>query len=468
MKLKIYQLLCLLLCFSVISLNNLLAQQKLIQNAKPNIIFILTDDQRWDALGAMGNPIAKTPNIDDLAHKGTLFRNAFVTTSMCVVSRASILLGQYESRHKINSFITPFTAQQLQNTYPALLKKEANYKIGFIGKFGVGQPPYTEQSKGYDFFAVDNKGQPDYELKDENGNFIHHTDKVARDIDRFLDKFSNQGPFMLNVSFKAPHEQDKDPRQYIVQERFKDIYKDVHIPVPETADPKYWQSFPAFFKDSLNEARLRWWGRYSTPELFQENVKKYYSLITGVDEVVGKIRKKLKEKGIDKNTIIIFMGDNGFFLGEHGMTEKYYGQEESIRVPLIIYNPLAAAQYKGIQPPMIALNIDICPTILSFAGVPIPAQVQGVDLSQLLAHKIADRKDFFYEQTVFKTPKIPQVEGVVSTQLKYMNYIEHGYEQLFDLSKDPHERINYAGDTAYKKQLDSMRNRYKVLKELVR
>src|SRR5687768_11841362 len=157
------------------------------RNKKPNIIFLLTDDHRWDALGVMGNKIIQTPHLDSLARKGVFFRNAYVTTAICAVSRASILTGQYQSRHGIGDFITSFDSAALQNTYPILLKN-AGYRIGFIGKYGVGKP--DEQPRHlYDFWECTNKIQPDYEMTDEKGNYIHNTDKVSRDVSKFLDQF---------------------------------------------------------------------------------------------------------------------------------------------------------------------------------------------------------------------------------------------------------------------------------------
>jgi arylsulfatase A-like enzyme len=435
---------------------------------KPNIIFVLTDDHRWDALGVMGNPIIQTPNIDKLARQGLIFRNAYVTTSICAVSRASFLTGQYQSRHGINDFKTSLRAEALKNTYPMLLK-EAGYHIGFIGKYGVGNPKDQPKDQ-YDFWDCSLKGQPDYEGTDENGNFLHHTDKVGQDISRFLSQYGQQSPFCLSVSFKAPHEQDGNPPRFIVQERFKRLYENDRIPLPETADLKYWNSFPEFFRTDDNIARKRWKPLFSTPELHQATVKNYYRLITGVDEVVGKIREQLKEQHIDDNTIIIFTGDNGFYLGEHGMEGKWYGHEESIRVPLIIYDPRKGNTIRGKVSDRIALNIDIAPTILNFAHARVPERMQGVDLIQLAegdSHGL-ERQDFFYEHTFMGSPGIPKVEGVVSREMKYMKFIEHDYEEVYDLKTDPLEKNNLAGDAAYQQEIRKLKDRYREMKEKVK
>lgn len=429
---------------------------------RPNIIFLLSDDQRWDSLGIMGNTVVQTPNLDKLADAGILFRNGYVTTSICCISRASILTGQYESRHDIRNFTKSFSPEQVAQTYPSLLRK-AGYKTGFIGKYGVGK---KEPSDTFDFWACTDKGQPPYITTDENGQPIHNTDLCSRDIDRFLDKFGKgDQPFCLSVSFKAPHELDGHPPELVVQDRFKDLYKDVKIPLPVTAAPQYWENLPDFFHSDKNIARQRWQDLFSTPELYQENVKNYYRLITGLDEAVGKLVAHLKELNLDSNTAIIFMGDNGFFLGEHGLEGKWFGYEESIRVPLFIYYPGLPDALRDTEPGQIALNIDVAPTILGLANVEAPGKMQGIDLIAMLEGKVPARDDFFYEHDFQKTPALPQSESVVSVDWKYLKYTEHNYEELFNLALDPHETKNLAKDPASQAKLEEMRARYEVLKK---
>ena len=276
---------------------------------KPNIIFLLTDDQRWDAFGAMGNGIIQTPNLDRLANEGILFTNAYVTTSICCCSRPSILTGQYVSRHGINDFRTDLMGDALSNTYPLLLRNQAGYKTGFIGKYGIGLENHPADS--FDFWTCERVLQPRYEIEDKNGEYLHYTDKVQQDIMDFLDQYGSQGPFCLSVSFKAPHVQDGDPRQFIYNPRYAELYADVEIPLPETAGPEYWDLFPEDFRTN-NEARRRWEIRFPDPVKYQESVRGYYRLLTGVDDVVGRMMEKLEELGIRENTIIVQTGDNGF------------------------------------------------------------------------------------------------------------------------------------------------------------
>ena len=435
---------------------------------RPNIIFLLTDDHRWDALGVMGNNILRTPNIDSLAHNGALFRHAYVTTAICAVSRASILTGQYMSRHGIQDFITSLDSGALSETYPVLLKN-AGYRIGFIGKYGVGKP--AEQPKElFDFWACTNKIQPDYELRDEQGNYLHHTDKVSQDIIAFLESAGSDQPFCLSVSFKAPHVQDNDPRQFISNPRYKSYYADDTIPLPETADDKYWNQFPDFFRTEENIARIRWKMRFATPSMYQESVRNYYRLLTDVDDAVGRMMQKLEALGIAHNTIIIFTSDNGMYLGEHGLAGKWYGHDESIRVPLVIYDPREGNLLKGKVSEDLALNIDIAPTILALACVQAPSRMQGINLVSMIAdgNRALRRKDFFYEHTFMGSPGIPKVEGVVTPALKYMKFIEHDYEELYDRKNDKFEKTNVAADPDYREELAALRARHRELKNEVK
>ncbi|MBK0383599.1 sulfatase [Pedobacter sp. SD-b] len=435
------------------------------QNKRPNIIYLLTDDQRWDAMGAMGNSIIKTPNMDKLANAGVLFQNAYVTTSICCVSRASILTGQYENKHHIHDFSTDLSANSIANSYPALLKK-AGYSTGFIGKFGIGTHPPQQI---FDYWVNSEAGeqmQPNYIIKGKSGKEIHDTDTLSNAIQNFLTDYGKgKKPFCLSVSFKAPHEQDGNPPTYVVQAPYKNLYQDVTIPEPVTADPKYWKQFPSFFQTDTNFGRARWKGLFGTPELYQENVKNYYRLITGVDDAIGKMMKKLNQLGIADNTIIMVMGDNGMFLGEHGMEGKWWGYEESVRIPLLIYNPKAPDKIKQYKAPQMALNIDIAPTILGFAGIKPPAAMEGQDLFEVLENKIPERKDFFYQYYFLGSAQLPRQEGVVTPRFKYMNYIDNNYEELFDIRFDPHETDNLAKNPKYKTELDTLRKRYQDLKK---
>ncbi len=422
----------------------------------PNIIFLLTDDQRWDSMGCMGNQIVQTPNLDGLAREGVLFKNAFVTTAICCISRASIFTGQYARRHGILDFAKDFSPEQLAQTYPSILRR-AGYRTGFIGKYGVGANlPAAE----FDYWKGI-PGQPKYEQTDESGKPKHLTKILGEQAIEFLSGCSTKQPFCLSISFKAPHVQDTDPRQFIFDPIYQDLYDNDTIPIPKTATEDYFKRFPEFFTKD-NEARRRWQMRFSSPEFYQKMVKGYYRLITGMDTVVGRIRQQLAQSGLAENTVIIFTSDNGFFLGEHGLAGKWYGYEESIRVPLIIYDPRLPHSLCGQVRAEMTLNIDLAPTMLELAGQEVPEPMQGQSLVKLIRNQPESfRQEFFYEHLFDYKGKIPKSEGVVTNHYKYLRYIETNtvYEELYDLKADPFEETNLIALTQYQKIVDELRKR---------
>lgn len=436
--------------------------EKQLTGKRPNIIFILTDDQRWDTLGCMGNPIIKTPTIDNMAKDGVLFTNAFVTTSICMTSRASILTGQYARRHQINDFYQNMTAAALSQTYPMLLRS-AGYRTGFVGKYGIGS---TELKNEFDVWhGIPGPEQPVYKHIDEDGHCKHLTNIITEQSIDFLKSCSGKQPFCLSISHKAPHAQDEDPRLFIYDKSYSELYKNDRIPEPKTATQRHFDMLPEFLKTS--EARTRWKKLFATPEMYQESVKGYYRLITGVDDSIKTIRKQLEVLGLDKNTVIIFTSDNGFYLGEHGLSGKWFAHEESIRIPLIIYDPRLKPSQKGKRCEELALNIDIAPTLLDVAGVTIPSSMQGTSLMPLVKGGGKNwRTDFFYEH-LFEFPPIPKSEAVRNKKFKYIRYIDQRpvYEELYDLENDPYEEHNLAAIPEYQKTRDTLRNRCDTLRD---
>ena len=427
----------------------------------PNLIFLLTDDQRWDALGAMGNPIIPTPQMDRLAADGVLFENAYVTTPICCTSRASFFSGQYARRHGINDFRTSFSSEAWQNCYPLQLK-QAGYSLGFVGKFGVGR---GEDMPASDFdYWKGIPGQPKYEQTDEAGNYKHLTRILGEQCEEFIGQSTPEQPFCLSVSFKAPHVQDSDPRQFLYDSTYIDLLADVNIPPARQGEDAYFEAFPEFFKED-NEARRRWEMRFSTSDKYQASVKGYYRLIYGVDVVLGKLRETLEEKGLANNTVIVLMGDNGFFLGEKGLAGKWYGYEESVRVPLIIFDPRLPDAQRGQRRKEIALNIDLAPTFLAMAGQSIPATMQGKDLQPVYQGEVNNwRTDFLFEH-LFEHPRIPMSEGVVSLKEKYFRYLDPApsHEEWYDLVEDPYEATNRVGDEQYQEKVVASRMRLEDL-----
>lgn len=430
-------------------------------DSKLNILFLLADDLRWNSLGCTGNNMLVTPNIDSLAENGIRFNHAFVTTSISMVSRASILTGQYMSRHKIREFGIPISDVAFNSTYPAILK-QAGYYSGFVGKYGVG--PIRKE----DFnFSREYEGVHWFNLG--NGDSIHVTKRNTLDALEFLRNRPKDKPFVLSVSFFATHAQDNHPDQYRYQPGSEKYYRDDTIPVPETASDEYFRSLPYFLSNDANEGRIRWNWRFDTPEKYQRYMKAYYRLLTEMDIAVGEMIAELKNQGVYENTLIIFMGDNGYFHGEHGLADKWYPYEESIRIPLIIYDPRLSVKNRNAVNGEFVLNIDIAPTILSAAGIPVPEMMQGEDISKLYLSKrqIKWRKEFYYEHPFVTSEKrIPSSEALVTPSEKYIFWPFYNYEEYFDLEGDPYEKVNLIDDPEYSGRITRLKERFKELKQL--
>src|SRR5260221_497022 len=226
---------------------------------RPNIVFLLSDDQRWDAMGCAGNPIIHTPQVDALAHDGVRFQNAFVTTPICAASRASIFTGLYERTHRYTFDTPPIADEHTAISYPALLKR-AGYRTGFVGKFGV------EVEKGgtarmFDYFVPLNRTP--YFKKQPDGSERHLTDIEADKAIAFLDTVKLGEPFCLSVSFNAPHAKDNDPRQYFWPHTCDDLYKNAVFPTPKTMTDEFFNAQPAFLKNSESRVRFNW--RFNEP-----------------------------------------------------------------------------------------------------------------------------------------------------------------------------------------------------------
>lgn len=424
-------------------------------SSRPNVLVLLADDMRWDVMGHAGHPVVRTPALDRLAAEGTSFTDAFVTTSICAVSRASLLSGQFARRHGIYDFATSFTPEAWAATYPALLRA-AGYHAGFIGKFGVGRKAPAEEFDFWDGFD----GQGRYF---EPGEDDHLTRRMGSSALRFLEE-APEGPWCLSISFKAPHAQDAAPREFPPDPQDEALYGGVEIPRPATATPEAFSRLPEFLQRS--EARTRWERRFATEEMRQRTVRDYLRLITGMDREIGRILDALEKDGALDNTLIVFTSDNGFYLGEHGLAGKWFMHEESIRVPLIIRAPGPPAPRRV---DALALNIDVAPTVLDFAGVAAPARMQGRSLRPWLEGRAPEswRDDFFYEHHFSFGGRIPDSEGVRTTEWKYIRYTgsEPPVESLFHLAADPGEQQDLAGDPAQADRLRELRGRWEELQK---
>lgn len=419
---------------------------------RPNIIFILTDDQRWDALGYAGNKIIQTPNMDKLASSGLWFKNAFVTTPICAASRASLFTGLYERTHDFTFGKPPLNNQYMYDSYPYLLKK-AGYRTGFVGKFGV------KVNDGIEALMFDQSIKTFWPyIREVDGKKIHLADINGNHAIDFIKSGKGQ-PFCLSLSFWSPHADDGAKEQYFWPEYCDSLYTGVTIPVPETADPAFFENLPDYLKTTMN--RERWYWRFDTPEKYQQMVKGYYKMISGVDSVIGRIQKTLQEEGLAENTVIIFMGDNGYFLGERGYAGKWLMYEQSIRVPMIIYDPRQPDSKRGRTIDEMVLNIDVTPTILKLAGVPVPERYQGSSLTSF-SDGTPDRwrRSVFCEHRLENNPALVKTECYRDEQWKFIRYEDKpDLIELYNFKKDVHETKNLALEKKYARKVDHYRHK---------
>jgi arylsulfatase A-like enzyme len=416
---------------------------------RPNLVLLLTDDQRWDCLGSAGHPFLKTPNIDRLAAEGVQFRNAFVTTSICCVSRASYFTGRMCRHHGVGDFNTPLPPKVLETSLPAMLKA-AGYRTGIFGKWGIGGREPRELFDTWHAWG----GQGEYAIR-VGDDWIHNSEYLSWRARQFLAECRRDQPFCLIVLFKAPHD------KFLPDPRDGHLFDDVTIAPPRTATPAHFDAMPEFLRKSLGKSRAK--DDIPTPDKYQQYVKDYLRLIAGVDRSVGQILTELDRRSLAQNTVVVYGSDNGYFLGERGLVHKWLMYEESIRVPLIARDPRLPAFRRGQKVDALTLNIDVTPTFYDLAGLMPPPDLDGRSLRPLLEGLQVDwRADFFYEHHFDANKTIPRVEGVRGERWKYVVYPSEPerYEELFDLQSDPFEEDNLASVPSQRSQLEAMRRRY--------
>lgn len=419
---------------------------------KPNIIYILTDDQSWDALGFAGNDIIYTPNMDRLAAEGVYFHNSFVTTPICAASRASIFTGLFERTHDFTFGKPPVHDEYMLESYPYLLKN-AGYRTGFIGKFGIKVNEGILDS----LFHYSELTRWPY-LKEIDGKQVHLADIAGDHAIDFI-RESKEEPFCLSLSFWSPHADDGAVEQYFWPDYVDHLYQDVDIPVHETADPAFFEALPEYLQTTLN--RTRWYWRFDTPEKHQQMVKGYYRMVSTVDSVLARIRVSLEEEGIADNTIIIFTSDNGYFLGERGYAGKWLMYDQSIRVPFFIYDPRQPETNRGKRYTEDVLNIDATPTMLELAGVDIPERYQGESLMPFIkGEKPHEWRDGVYTEHRWQNnTDIPLTYGYRDDTWKYIRYDRKpDLIELYNHQQDPDETVNLASLSEYADKLEYYQN----------
>ncbi|WP_209330768.1 sulfatase-like hydrolase/transferase [Lunatimonas salinarum] len=476
---------------------------------KPNIVFVLADDMRWDYLGAIGaNAVVQTPNLDKLAAEGTLFSNAFVTSAICTPSRTSILTGMYERKHGVTfGSNSVMTEEAFAQTYPMLLR-ENGYYTGWVGK---NHTPVGKSEKGlgyksgvmeesFDYWRAGH-GHLSFYPKNvheifQDANADNQIDIIQEAVDEFLSideaLVTSQSflrtrptdqPFCLMINFNVPHSNGTNSMKQLPDdpELYRSAYRDQIDQIPLPADYIAYDSIqtPKLPVDVYNGQYLPSYNWTKTAKSLKENQIRTIQTVTGIDQVVGKIVEELSRQGILDNTIIVFTSDHGLFHGEFGLAGKTFLYDIDLIIPMIIYAPGLS---NGRVADEIALNIDIAPTLLDFAGIGIPAAMQGKSLKPILENSQKDWRADFFSENLFMEQNYPRMEAVRSKDWKYIRYYskekdqrhvlsliapfmgeEPIYEELFNLKDDPHERHNLADEKDKQEVLAMLRSRCNAL-----
>jgi arylsulfatase A-like enzyme len=424
---------------------------------RPSIILLVADDQRSESMGCAGNTIVQTPNLDSIAARGVRFTQSFATTAICPTARVSLLTGLLAATHKIEDFFTPVPANIFPNTHAQILRR-AGYRVGFVGKWGIGGDLPKSSYDYFEGFA----GQGFYWEPSESKHLTVRQGDQAVD---FIHTCNNRDPFFLQLSFKAPHVQDEGRdkpgiyAKYPYDPALKDLYANDVIPPPKSHDL---DAQPAFFQPTLSCTRE---APDFHPQTYQEAVKDLYRLISGLDIAVGRILAAVKQIGAQDNTIVIVTADHGSIYGEHGLGGKWLMYEESIRRATIIADPRLPFARFGTTREEMVLSVDIHPTIVDIAGEKIPPYIQGTSLLPLVRGENPSwRPEWYYRFHNEPTALIVPSEGIRNKNWKYIRYIQSDplCEQLFDLSADPIETQNLAQAPQHAKTLDELRQRWQV------
>jgi len=425
-----------------------------IAGKKPNIIFFLTDDQRFDFLGCAGHPVLKTPSIDQLAAQGTRFTNAFVTTSTCWVSRTCLLTGLYMRTHKFTggTIKKKFT----ETSYPRVLK-DGGYNTAYIGKTHFALEK-GEQQKMFTYFKRISRAP--YFKKMPDGSLRHETELCGDEAIKFINRQTDDKPFFISVNFNATHAEDGDKKNhYPYPKAVAHLYKDAKMPLPKLGDLEHFEINPEFLKKSMHTDRYKW--RWNTAAKYQHNMRNYLRMATGIDNVIGRVQKALKKAGFAENTIIIYSADNGYYAGNRRFAGKWTHYEESLRVPLIIFDPRQKGN-RGQTPGQMALNIDIPATILNYAQLKTPDVYQGRSLVGIVqGNKPKSWRQDTIVEFFSQHSTIPNWQGLRGKRYVYAKYVDDDFEFLHDLEKDPDQLKNFANDPEYKSILLHMRSRFK-------
>lgn len=446
---KIFSLLALAISFSLYA--------SAADTPRPNIVFVLVDDLRWDALGYTGHPFSKTPNIDRIAKEGALFKNFFVTLPLCSPSRASFLTGQYPHKNGIidNTARTEQTHKLV--TFPKLLR-DSGYESGYVGKWHMGND--SSKRPGFDYWVcLPGQGQYENPMMNVNGTNAkvpgYVTDLLSEHAVKFI-KQKREKPFVLYLSHKSVH------GPFTPAERHKNLYADVKVtPPPSVNDSLEGKPVLTREQDDVRPLKSKKKGKVDNTVQKQfppGTMLQQLRALASIDDGIGLIFAALEQTKQLDNTVFIFTSDNGYFWAEHGLGDKRWAYEESIRDPLVVRYPKIIKA--GTKIDEMVLNIDVAPTLLELGGAKIPTDIQGESFVPLLkGEKTKWRQsglfEYFQEQNFSRTPTW---HAVRTDRWKYIQYSElSGMDELYDLKKDPFEMKNLVNDSSAKKQLQEMK-----------
>jgi len=407
---------------------------------RPNFLILFTDDQRVDSLSCYDpkSPI-KTPEINRLAERGVRFNQAFVTSPICAVSRATLLTGRYARNARVHEFNTPIPPDIWKKSYPVLMAG-AGYFVGQLGKYGVGIRADEREVFGLFDASVD-QGPP---FREWRGEKLHDSEWLTRRTSDFLDAVPAGQPFVLQVNYKAPHSSSA------VAPEDEGNLGEIHFARRPNDTEESHAVLPVQVRNGYGAHNYR--REYNLGGDHNPYLRTYFEKILSVDRSVGAIMACLKSRGLDKNTVVFFTSDHGTHFGEKLLGGKWTPYEESLRVPFIVADPRLSPERQGVVSAALITVMDIAPTMLEMAGIPIPTDMDGQSLIPLLhGNETGWRDHFFFEHRTSPAKAarpIPRNLGVRGISTKLFRWLDPNppVEVLHDLASDALEEINRVDD----------------------
>jgi arylsulfatase A-like enzyme len=495
----------LILCISILTWSCKSAEKAVDQDenpSRPNIIFLLTDDQRDNTFGAMGHPFVQTPNFDRLLSESVRFSNTYTAEPVCSPSRVSILTGMHERVHGVG-FTSSYqlTEEQWERSYPALLRK-AGYYTGFVGKIGIEYYTFIGKAAekfdywwghdGWTKFLPKNYDSP-------STTPYHHakediiTPIMGEAMGAFLDSLPEEKPFCLSVSFNVPHGSQttsmyEDYEDWRKMDRpanenpalqgtliYDKLYRDTDIQIPEETETDPYRFIPKFIMDQDAGRRTNTYQYNYTRARNLEHHVRYYQTITGLDHIMGEFLNDLERRGLMDNTVIVYGSDHGLLMGEYGMGGKSLLYDLTSKIPCFVYDSRLPKSKRGRQVDKLVSSLDFTKTILDYAGVEALEFMDGQSLRPLVHDEEVPWRDELFLEILYTGRDNPFQEGIRIGNWKYIRMFDGvtkynetdvdfadrnpEFEMLFDLATDPGEMNNLIKDMGDTKLLETFRQK---------